>query len=381
MEDKNNNANSHNIFYKEKKKPFTNMIINKINKKKPVDNNDNIFNQINMHKSVDNNDINNMKNNDNIFNQIKPLEPLDNNNPNNNLNDNIFQKNSNMNIQIAPQILKNSFSIFNNDNIMINNSNNLNKIEHSNIISFLGNDKNNNQINLNDSKREEEIKKDEEFAMKMMQEELKNFESNQLIERKKKEEEEAKKSELEIKRILEEDIKQIEENEKLERRRKLEDEQRRRQEEHNRKIEEMKRKLEDEQRRRLEEYNRKIEEMNRQLENERRRRQEEYNRRIEEIRRQLEDNRRRLNEELRIRYDIGDYNNNYDNLIESKININKLNEENKTCVICYEDFKDNEDAIFLPCFHFFHTECIKEWLKKRDICPLCKISVKNNLNN
>ena len=256
---------------------------------------------------------------------------------------------------------------------MINNSNNLNKIEHNNIISFSGNDKNNNQINLNDRKREEEIKKDEEFAMKMMQEELKNFESNQLIERKKKEEEEAKKNELEIKRILEEDIKQIEENEKLERRRKLENEQRRRQEEQNRKIEEMKRKLEDEQRRRLEEYNRKIEEMNRQLEND--------NRRIEEIRRQLEDNRRRLNEELRIRYDIRDYDNNYDNLIESKININKLNEENKTCVICYEDFKDNEDAIFLPCFHFFHTKCIKEWLKKRDICPLCKISVKKNLNN
>ena len=100
----------------------------------------------------------------------------------------------------------------------------------------------------------------------------------------------------------------------------------------------------------------------------------------------LSENIKRLYEKFGIRYDIGDYNNfdydnNYDNLIESKININKLNEENKTCVICYEDFKDNEDAIFLPCFHFFHTKCIKEWLKKSDICPLCKISVKNNLNN
>ena len=95
------------------------------------------------------------------------------------------------------------------------------------------------------------------------------------------------------------------------------------------------------------------------------------------MRRQLEEENRRFREELNIIFNNNNYN--YNNLIETKIKFNKLKEENKTCVICYEDFKDNDDAIFLPCFHFFHTKCIKKWLKNKNFCPLCKINVKNNL--
>ena len=57
--------------------------------------------------------------------------------------------------------------------------------------------------------------------------------------------------------------------------------------------------------------------------------------------------------------------------------VNKLNEENKRCVICYEDFKNNDNIIYLPCFHFFHQNCIINWIKKKPSCPLCKIKINN----
>ena len=72
---------------------------------------------------------------------------------------------------------------------------------------------------------------------------------------------------------------------------------------------------------------------------------------------------------------------NSNNLIETKIDISKLKEDDKACSICLEDFENNDKAIFLPCFHVFHSKCINDWLSKKDECPLCKISIKNNLNN
>lgn len=52
---------------------------------------------------------------------------------------------------------------------------------------------------------------------------------------------------------------------------------------------------------------------------------------------------------------------------------NMTNEhDNRTCVICLEDFVDKMDLKFLSCNHFYHTNCIKEHLKRRKFCPLCK---------
>ena len=101
-------------------------------------------------------------------------------------------------------------------------------------------------------------------------------------------------------------------------------------------------------------------------------------------RRRLEEERCRINEEIKRReYDQLRRNNYkiYNNLIESKIKVDKLNEENKKFSICLEDFKDNDYAIFLPCVHLFHTNCIKKGLKNKDNCPLCKLNIKTNLNN
>ena len=66
-----------------------------------------------------------------------------------------------------------------------------------------------------------------------------------------------------------------------------------------------------------------------------------------------------------------------DNIIEtfpvSKIkDISKLTEDKKKCCICLENFKINDETINLPCIHIFHSKCIKTWMKRQDICPICK---------
>ena len=58
--------------------------------------------------------------------------------------------------------------------------------------------------------------------------------------------------------------------------------------------------------------------------------------------------------------------------------INKLNDENKRCIICLEDFKNNDKSIYLPCFHLFHEKCITDWINtKKAFCPLCRTIINN----
>ena len=45
---------------------------------------------------------------------------------------------------------------------------------------------------------------------------------------------------------------------------------------------------------------------------------------------------------------------------------------NKECSICFMEFKVNDKVSRLQCGHFFHGECINEWLRKRCTCPVCR---------
>ena len=45
-----------------------------------------------------------------------------------------------------------------------------------------------------------------------------------------------------------------------------------------------------------------------------------------------------------------------------KIRVEEL-DGNTGCPICQDDFKQDEEAIKLPCKHLFHPNCIIEWLK------------------
>ncbi|XP_022883405.1 E3 ubiquitin-protein ligase MBR1-like [Olea europaea var. sylvestris] len=47
-------------------------------------------------------------------------------------------------------------------------------------------------------------------------------------------------------------------------------------------------------------------------------------------------------------------------------------EEAKSCAICMENY-ENEDKIgsLCDCAHEFHANCMKVWLQRKNICPIC----------
>jgi len=47
-------------------------------------------------------------------------------------------------------------------------------------------------------------------------------------------------------------------------------------------------------------------------------------------------------------------------------------EENNQCIICMENFDENELVKQLPCGHIFHGDCIDHWLSEQKNCPFCK---------
>ena len=50
------------------------------------------------------------------------------------------------------------------------------------------------------------------------------------------------------------------------------------------------------------------------------------------------------------------------------------------CVICQDDFKEDNKRAKLFCGHKFHTCCIKEWMNHKMTCPLCNMELKQNPN-
>ncbi|EXC17855.1 E3 ubiquitin-protein ligase RING1-like protein [Morus notabilis] len=46
-----------------------------------------------------------------------------------------------------------------------------------------------------------------------------------------------------------------------------------------------------------------------------------------------------------------------------------------TCVICMEEVMIGSQLIHMPCAHQFHEDCILQWLKKANSCPLCRFSL------
>ncbi|XP_050226042.1 uncharacterized protein LOC126675444 [Mercurialis annua] len=48
------------------------------------------------------------------------------------------------------------------------------------------------------------------------------------------------------------------------------------------------------------------------------------------------------------------------------------NLEEKKCVICLEEMEMGMEAIRMPCSHFYHQDCILQWLHKSHLCPLCR---------
>lgn len=45
--------------------------------------------------------------------------------------------------------------------------------------------------------------------------------------------------------------------------------------------------------------------------------------------------------------------------------------EQETCPICLDELKDVKYRRKTTCGHTFCSECIREWLHKKQVCPLC----------
>ncbi|XP_023770191.1 putative RING-H2 finger protein ATL21A [Lactuca sativa] len=53
----------------------------------------------------------------------------------------------------------------------------------------------------------------------------------------------------------------------------------------------------------------------------------------------------------------------------------RLPNDDATCAICLSDYKPKESLRTIPeCNHYFHSECIDEWLKLNATCPVCRNS-------
>ena len=48
-----------------------------------------------------------------------------------------------------------------------------------------------------------------------------------------------------------------------------------------------------------------------------------------------------------------------------------------SCIICLSEFQSGEYVSLLHCDvrHVFHTSCVRQWLTKNPVCPLCKAHI------
>jgi len=59
--------------------------------------------------------------------------------------------------------------------------------------------------------------------------------------------------------------------------------------------------------------------------------------------------------------------------------IANLDPSYKECTICMEEYKDQDEIRFLPCMHFYHQDCIDDWLPRNMTCPICGDSLETQL--
>jgi hypothetical protein len=53
-------------------------------------------------------------------------------------------------------------------------------------------------------------------------------------------------------------------------------------------------------------------------------------------------------------------------------NIDDEEDLDANCIICFQALADGDRVGALTCDHTFHVDCLKSWLKRRNVCPLCQ---------
>jgi hypothetical protein len=46
------------------------------------------------------------------------------------------------------------------------------------------------------------------------------------------------------------------------------------------------------------------------------------------------------------------------------------------CPVCKDTYNEGEEVLQLQCDHRFHPSCIKEWLARRNTCPVCRFQLR-----
>ncbi|KAL7136615.1 hypothetical protein ABFS83_10G041800 [Erythranthe nasuta] len=60
-------------------------------------------------------------------------------------------------------------------------------------------------------------------------------------------------------------------------------------------------------------------------------------------------------------------------LTESIYCSSDISQDEGTCVICLDEYKNMDDVATLKaCRHDFHVGCIRKWLSMKNVCPICK---------
>ncbi|XP_021719239.1 probable E3 ubiquitin-protein ligase ZFP1 [Chenopodium quinoa] len=57
------------------------------------------------------------------------------------------------------------------------------------------------------------------------------------------------------------------------------------------------------------------------------------------------------------------------------INLEELpcsDQKNDSCIICQDEYEDNQKLGTLECGHEYHVDCLKKWLLLKNVCPICK---------
>lgn len=57
------------------------------------------------------------------------------------------------------------------------------------------------------------------------------------------------------------------------------------------------------------------------------------------------------------------------------------NLRNEECAICYENYKELNEATKVGCGHFFHSQCIDDWALVNSECPLCRVQFTKSRSN
>jgi len=53
----------------------------------------------------------------------------------------------------------------------------------------------------------------------------------------------------------------------------------------------------------------------------------------------------------------------------------KWNQVDRTCCICLDNLNETDLLAKIKCEHYDHLDCMKEWVKKAQICPRCKTQI------